>query len=79
MNNERIDGRVGFPEKQGLYDPALEKDSISTWGKKDIPLDALTMLVRPQTFVPQCAPPLPKARVQFPNSVIHRILTSFRS
>ncbi|MBT4161560.1 MAG: glutamate synthase subunit alpha, partial [Gammaproteobacteria bacterium] len=27
MNNKRIDGRVGFPEKTGLYDPALEKDS----------------------------------------------------
>ena len=27
MNNKRIDGRIGFPEKNGLYDPALEKDS----------------------------------------------------
>ena len=27
MNNKRIDGRAGFPEKHGLYDPALEKDS----------------------------------------------------
>ena len=27
MKNRRIDGRIGFPAKQGLYDPALEKDS----------------------------------------------------
>jgi len=27
MKNKRIDGRIGFPEKHGLYDPALEKDS----------------------------------------------------
>ena len=27
MNNKRIDGRIGFPEKQGLYDPVMEKDS----------------------------------------------------
>ena len=27
MNNKRIDGKIGFPEKNGLYDPALEKDS----------------------------------------------------
>jgi glutamate synthase (NADPH/NADH) large chain len=27
MNNKRIDGRIGFPQKSGLYDPALEKDS----------------------------------------------------
>jgi glutamate synthase (NADPH/NADH) large chain len=27
MKNRRIDGRIGFPGKQGLYDPALEKDS----------------------------------------------------
>ena len=27
MNNRRIDGKIGFPGKQGLYDPALEKDS----------------------------------------------------
>ena len=25
--NKRIDGKTGFPAKQGLYDPALEKDS----------------------------------------------------
>jgi glutamate synthase (NADPH/NADH) large chain len=27
MMNERIDGKIGFPAKHGLYDPALEKDS----------------------------------------------------
>ena len=27
MTNKRIDGKTGFPAKQGLYDPALEKDS----------------------------------------------------
>ena len=27
MNNKRIDGKIGFPEKNGLYDPANEKDS----------------------------------------------------
>jgi glutamate synthase (NADPH/NADH) large chain len=27
MANKRIDGRIGFPKKVGLYDPALEKDS----------------------------------------------------
>ena len=27
MKNTRIDGRTGFPGKQGLYDPSLEKDS----------------------------------------------------
>ncbi len=27
MNNKRIDGRLGFPESHGLYDPANEKDS----------------------------------------------------
>lgn len=27
MNSKRIDGKVGFPEKNGLYDPANEKDS----------------------------------------------------
>ena len=27
IKNRRIDGRVGFPEKTGLYDPAFEKDS----------------------------------------------------
>ncbi len=27
MNNKRVDGRTGFPEKNGLYDPTLEKDS----------------------------------------------------
>ena len=27
MNNKRIDGKVGFPDKHGLYDPAFEKDS----------------------------------------------------
>ena len=27
MKYKRIDGRLGFPEKQGLYDPAMEKDS----------------------------------------------------
>jgi len=27
MKNKRIDGRVGFPAKTGLYDPANEKDS----------------------------------------------------
>ncbi|MDA0979211.1 MAG: glutamate synthase large subunit, partial [Proteobacteria bacterium] len=27
MNNKRIDGRIGFPARNGLYDPALEKDS----------------------------------------------------
>jgi glutamate synthase (NADPH/NADH) large chain len=27
MMNKRIDGRTGFPARQGLYDPALEKDS----------------------------------------------------
>ena len=27
MNNKRIDGRIGFPKKHGLYDPSLEKDS----------------------------------------------------
>jgi glutamate synthase (NADPH/NADH) large chain len=27
IKNKRIDGRVGFPEKTGLYDPAFEKDS----------------------------------------------------
>ena len=25
--NKRIDGKIGFPAKHGLYDPALEKDS----------------------------------------------------
>lgn len=25
--NKRIDGKIGFPAKSGLYDPALEKDS----------------------------------------------------
>ena len=27
MNNKRIDGKTGFPDRHGLYDPALEKDS----------------------------------------------------
>lgn len=27
MNSKRIDGKIGFPEKNGLYDPANEKDS----------------------------------------------------
>jgi glutamate synthase (NADPH/NADH) large chain len=27
MMNKRIDGKIGFPAKHGLYDPALEKDS----------------------------------------------------
>lgn len=27
MNNKRIDGRIGFPAPNGLYDPAQEKDS----------------------------------------------------
>jgi glutamate synthase (NADPH/NADH) large chain len=27
MINKRIDGKIGFPAKHGLYDPALEKDS----------------------------------------------------
>jgi glutamate synthase (NADPH/NADH) large chain len=27
MKNKRIDGKIGFPAKHGLYDPALEKDS----------------------------------------------------
>jgi glutamate synthase (NADPH/NADH) large chain len=27
MMNRRIDGKIGFPDKHGLYDPALEKDS----------------------------------------------------
>ena len=27
MNNKRIDGKVGFPAANGLYDPAQEKDS----------------------------------------------------
>jgi glutamate synthase (NADPH/NADH) large chain len=27
MKNERVDGKIGFPAKHGLYDPALEKDS----------------------------------------------------
>ncbi len=27
MNNKRIDGRIGFPKKHGLYDPSQEKDS----------------------------------------------------
>jgi glutamate synthase domain-containing protein 2/glutamate synthase domain-containing protein 1/glutamate synthase domain-containing protein 3 len=27
MNNKRIDGKTGFPERTGLYDPAFEKDS----------------------------------------------------
>jgi glutamate synthase (NADPH/NADH) large chain len=27
MMNKRIDGKIGFPAKHGLYDPTLEKDS----------------------------------------------------
>ena len=27
IKNRRIDGRIGYPEKRGLYDPAFEKDS----------------------------------------------------
>ncbi len=27
MNSKRIDGKIGFPAKNGLYDPANEKDS----------------------------------------------------
>jgi glutamate synthase (NADPH) large chain len=27
MNNKRLDGKTGFPQKTGLYDPANEKDS----------------------------------------------------
>ena len=27
MMNKRVDGKIGFPAKHGLYDPALEKDS----------------------------------------------------
>ncbi|MDA0271959.1 MAG: glutamate synthase large subunit, partial [Proteobacteria bacterium] len=27
MNNKRVDGNIGFPDKHGLYDPANEKDS----------------------------------------------------
>ena len=27
LQNRRTDGRFGFPERQGLYDPAFEKDS----------------------------------------------------
>ena len=27
MKNKRIDGKTGFPDRHGLYDPALEKDS----------------------------------------------------
>ena len=27
MISKRIDGKIGFPEKIGLYDPANEKDS----------------------------------------------------
>ena len=27
MMNKRIDGKIGFPAKHGLYDPAFEKDS----------------------------------------------------
>jgi glutamate synthase (NADPH/NADH) large chain len=27
MNNNRIDGRTGFPEAHGLYDPSMEKDA----------------------------------------------------
>ena len=27
MNSKRIDGKIGFPGKIGLYDPATEKDS----------------------------------------------------
>ena len=36
MRNKRFDGKVGFPEPTGLYDPAFEKDSCGVGFVADI-------------------------------------------